>query len=114
MALVKIGNRTVLDTVDRDTKFSAAVLTRGESTAGTWTAIVHSWVASYVGYSDTAILDQGSQFQSAEFASLLSAAVINRKVAGTESHNSFREVERCHAYVCMSATHLKIRTSIDG
>lgn len=99
MDLMKIDNRTVLHIVDRDTKFAASTFLRGESTAHVWEAFLMVWVASYVGYPDKVLLDQGSQFQSNEFASLLLAAGIDRKDAGVESHNSLGETERYHAYL---------------
>lgn len=99
MDSMKIGNKTVLHIVDRDTKFSAAVFKHRESTEKMWKTFVHKWVAAYVGYPDTFILDQGSQFQSAEFASLLIAAGIIRQDAEIESPNSLGEVERYHAHL---------------
>lgn len=96
---MKVDNKTVLHIVDRDTKFSAATFLIGESTADVWSAFIMKWVTAYIGYPEVVILDQGPQFQSLEFASLLSAAGIKRKDAGIESHNALGEVERYHAYL---------------
>lgn len=99
MDLMKINKKTVLHVVDKDTKFSAATFTKGESSENIWEAFLCSWVAPYIGYPDIVILDQGPQFQSTEFSGLLTAAGIQKKSAGVESHNALGEVERYHAYL---------------
>lgn len=99
MDLMKIEKRTVLHMVDRDTKFNAAVFLDKETSRDVWEAFLSHWVATYVGFPTEVILDQGPQFQSREFASLLMSAGINRKDAGVESHNSLGETERYHAFL---------------
>lgn len=44
------------------------------------------------------MLNQGPQFQSMEFESLLSANGIAHKDADIESHNTLGETKRCHAH----------------
>lgn len=99
MDLMKIEKRTVLHVVDRDTKFSAASFLDGETSKIVWETFLSIWVSTYTGYPDEVILDQGPQFQSKEFKSLLSAAGIKWRDAGVESHNSLGETERYHAFL---------------
>lgn len=96
--LMEIRGKTVLDIVDRDTKFFAATFLRRESTTDVWNAFVLKWVVVNIGYSDTVVLDQGPQFQSKEFVSLLMATGLGCKDAGVASHNSVGKVERYYAY----------------
>lgn len=73
--------------MDRDTKFSAATFLQRETSAKVLVFLLCCWAATYVGFSDEVMLDQGTQFHSFEFRSQLSAANIKRKDGGIESHN---------------------------
>lgn len=96
---MKIHKRTVLHMVDKDTKFSVAIFLDNESSKGVWNAFLTEWVTTYIGYPEEVALDQGPQFQSREFKSLLNYVGIKSKDAGVESHNSLGEEERYHAYL---------------
>lgn len=85
---MKVGNRTILHVDDNDKKFFMATFLSGETSRYVREAFLTRWGATYVGFPDEVVMDQETQFQSAEFASLLHAAGIKRKDAGIESHNS--------------------------
>lgn len=51
-------------------------------------------VATYVGFPDKRLLDQGLQSKREQFRSILLSAGIAQKGAGVESHNSFGETHR--------------------
>ena len=100
MDLMSLGGQTVLHMVDKDTLFSAACFLRnGETTRDIWDAYIHYWVKPYVGYSDQIHEDQGPQFQSSEWKSLLHAAGIKPTDSGVESHNALGAGETYHEYL---------------
>lgn len=97
--LMKINRRTVLHAVDRDTKFSAACFTNGESTIDIWEAFLSIWVERYIGYPAILALDQGPQFTSREWESLMKDADIKPHHSGVESHNALGNGERYHSFL---------------
>lgn len=68
------------------------------------------WVSTYLGFPDCVALDQGPQFQSQEFLSLLSSAGIVVHPSGIESHNALGNGERYHAY--LRKVYTKIRDEV--
>lgn len=90
---------SVLHVVNKDTKFNVAVFMDGERREKVWEASHGSWVTMYVGYPDTVLLDQRSQFPSTELHGLLPAASIKARNVGVESHITLGETERYHAYL---------------
>ncbi len=100
MDLMKLGGKTVLHIICRDTRFSlAAVLPTGEATKSVWLAHVRYWVNPYVWYSKVIHTDQGTQFSSEEWSSLLRSAGIERIDSGVQSHNALNVDERYHEYL---------------
>lgn len=85
--------------MDKDKKFSAATFLMGEGSENVWEAFLTCWVETYIGFPDTVVLDQGSQFQSSELRSLVQATGINHVDVSFESHNAMQETERYHAYL---------------
>lgn len=88
MHIMKINKISSLHVVDKDKNFSAAAFFKGESSENVLETFLECWVASYIVYPDTALLNQGRQFQSSEFCSLLAATGITVKSVGVESHNA--------------------------
>lgn len=84
LEITKFSNRSVLHMVDRDTKLSAATLLHDESSKNNLESFLCCWVATYMGYPDEVMLDQGPQFQSAGFQSHFSAANMKRRDTGVE------------------------------
>lgn len=99
MDLMKFNKATVLLVVDKDTKFSAVTFIKGESSASIWEAFLCSWVVPYIGCPDVVTLDEGSQYQFRGISGFLTAAGIQKKSAGVESHNALGKVERYHAHL---------------
>lgn len=97
--LMKINGHQILHIVDRDTRFSAAVILEAESTKAVWRSYMETWVNKYVGFPDLIAVDQGPQFQSNEWKSLCQLAGIEFKPSGVESHNAINVGERYHAYL---------------
>lgn len=78
-----------LHVFDKDTLLSAACfLSKGETAKDVWDAYMRICVTPYVAYSVTIHTDQGPQFVSTEWRSLLQLASIKRVVSGVESHNA--------------------------
>lgn len=80
--IMELDGRSVLHTVDKDTRCSAACFLSGESTKDVLKAFSCIWVAPYVGYPDTLALHQEPQFSSSEWLNLASAAGISRQSSG--------------------------------
>lgn len=98
--LMKLGKRTVLHIVDRDTKFGAACFLVHETTTAVWEAFLRTWVAPYVGYPECLAFDQGPQFgKSGDWHGLLLSAGIKEQPSGVESHNALGNGERYHAFL---------------
>ena len=100
MDLTKIDSTQCLHIVDKDTLFNAAVfLSSGETTDDVWNAYMRSWVIPYIGYSQKIHTDQGPQFMSDRWDSLLRDAGIEKDESGIESHNAIGSGERYHAFL---------------
>ena len=97
--LVKINGNQILHIVDRDTRFNAAGILKGESTRDVWRCYMEIWANKYIGFPDIISVDQGPQFQSLEWKSLLQLAGIIFKPSGVESHNAINVGERYHSYL---------------
>lgn len=67
MVLIKLHQHTVLQVVERDTKFGAASFLFNERSADVWEAFMEMFVTAYVGLPDCVELYQGTQFQRNEF-----------------------------------------------
>lgn len=103
---MKIDMESVLHVVDKNTKFSAIPRLDRETSEKGWEVFLSCWVAPHVGYSDNMAMDQGTNFQSFKFRSLLSAAGINPLYAGVESHHALCRAERYYAYLRKVSTHV--------
>ena len=97
--IMNIRGHHILHVVDRDTRFSAAAILHGESTKDVWRAYMDTWVTKYVGFPDIISVDQGPQFQSKEWKSLMHLAGITFKPSGVESHNAINVGERYHSFL---------------
>lgn len=98
--LMWLDGSPALHVVYKDTLLSAACfLSKGETAKDVWDAYIRIWVTPYVGYSDTIHTDQGPQFVSTEWRSLLQLASIKRVESGVESHNALGAGERYHAFL---------------
>lgn len=97
--LMKINGKQILHVVDRDTRFSAASFLHGESTKDVWQCYLEIWANKYIGFPDVISVDQGPQFRSAEWKSLLQLAGISFKPSGVESHNAINVGERYHSFL---------------
>ena len=96
---MKINGNQILHVVDRDTRFSSATILHGESTSDVWKSYLEIWVNKYVGFPDVISVDQGPQFQSKEWKSLLQLAGIKFKPSGVEHHNAINVGERYHSFL---------------
>lgn len=67
--LMRIGEQTVLHSVDNDTKFCAAKFLPRETTVASWETFRKIWANANVVYQDILTLDQGLQFRSADWES---------------------------------------------
>eukprot|EP00171_Calliarthron_tuberculosum_P000524 IDg524t1 len=100
MDLMFLESQPVLHIICKDTLFSTAVLlTDGSTTKDVWRAYIRHWVNVYVGYSKIVHTDQGTQFVSDTWKSLLHSAGIKHHVSGIQSHNALGVGERYHAYL---------------
>lgn len=97
--IMSLESSSVLHVVDRDTRFSAACFLPGESANQVWRCFLNIWVSTYIGFPDCVQVDQGPQFKSHEFRSMLSSAGILVQPSGVESHNALGNGERYHAYL---------------
>lgn len=114
--LVKIRHKTVLHTVNRDTKFSAVRFLSNESTTAIWDLFSTTLAKDHVGCPDNLAFDQSQQFTSIECESLLSKCNIVPMRSRVESHNvqgfrvSVRErslvSEACIRKICLDSPHI--------
>lgn len=65
--IMSLDGQTILNAVDRDTKFEAACFLEGESSAVVWKDLLSIWVAPYIGFPNIFALDQEPQFSSTEW-----------------------------------------------
>ena len=96
---MKINGNQILHVVDRDTRFISAAILHGDSTSDVWKAYLEIWVNKYVGFPDVISVDQGPQFQSMEWKSLLQLTGIKFKPSGVEHHNAINIEERYHSFL---------------
>ena len=89
--------RATLHVVDLQTGYSNAVFLNGQTVEDVWTAFLHCWVTTYLGYPSTLRVDQGRQFTAQRWSVRAAAAGIVLKPSGVESHNSLGLGERYHA-----------------
>ena len=89
----------VLHVVDKDTKFSAAAFLRKETADATWNTFMNIWVCVYIGFFDAMATDQGPQFKSQLWKTLLLLAGIQHFQSGVQSHNALGVGERYHAFL---------------
>lgn len=68
---------------------------------------MRTWVTKYVGFPDYIVVDQGTQFSSHEWESLLRATVICAKASGVEGHNAIGTGERYQSY--LSRVYIKVK-----
>lgn len=108
MDLMSLDGNSVLHVVDKDTKFGAASFLSSESTSGVWETFMLIWVSPYVGFPDEVATDQGPQFVSAEWKSLLQRSGVRERPSGVESHNALGVGERYHSY--LRRIYNKVRT----
>ena len=99
MDIMFLEGKSVLHVVDRDTKFSAAVFLRSETTEETWETFMRIRISVYIGFPDTIDTDQGTQFQSQRWRTLLLMAGIKHKSSGVQSHNALGVGERYHSFL---------------
>ena len=99
MDIMFLDGKSVLHVVDRDTKFSAAALLRSETIEETWETFMRIWVSVYIGFPDTIATDQGTQFQSQRWRTLLLMAGIKQKSSGVQSHNALGVGETYHSFL---------------
>ena len=100
MNIMYLYGKSVLHVVDKHTQFSAAAfLSHGETTEDARHLYMTHWVIPYVVYSTEIHVDQGPQFTSEKWKSLLAAAGIQMEESGVESHNALGEGERYHSFL---------------
>ena len=99
LEIMNIQGHHISHVVDRNTSFSAAAILSGESTKDKWRTYMDIWVTKYVGFPDVVSVDQGSQFQSDGWKSLMQLAGISFKPSGVESHNAINVCERYHSFL---------------
>ncbi len=73
-------------------------LLTGEATEDVWISYVRYWVNPYVVYPKVIRRDQGPQFSSEEWSSLLRSAGMERIDSGVQSRNALNVGERYHEY----------------
>ncbi|CDF36767.1 unnamed protein product [Chondrus crispus] len=97
--LMYLENTPVLHVVDKDTKFSAAAFLGKETADATWNTFMNIWVCVYIGFPDAMATDQGPQFKSQRWKTLLLLAGIKHFQSGVQSHNALGVGERYHAFL---------------
>lgn len=97
--LMSLESKAALHVVDKDTKFNAAWFLPSESTSTVWKEFMRIWVSTYIGFPESIAADQGPQFTSSEWKSLLQTAGIRDQPSGVESHNEIGVGERYHSYL---------------
>ena len=107
MDIMFLEGKPVLHIVDRDTKFSAAAFLKSETTDETWETLMRIWVSVYIGFPETIATDQGTQFQSERWKSLLLMAGIKHQSSGVQSQNALGVGERYHS--CLRQIYRKVR-----
>lgn len=105
---MKLDGRSLLQTVDKNTRFSAACFVLGESTKDVWEAFLCILVKGYVGYPDTLALDQGPPLTSAEWLNLASSAGTSIQPSDVESHKTTSVGERYHAYLRRTCNKVRV------
>ena len=100
MDIMFLEGKLVLHVVDKDTKFSTAAFLRSGTADETWDRLMRIWVSVYIGFPDTIASDQGTQFQSQRWRSLLLMAGIKHKSSGVQSHNAIGAGEIYHSFLC--------------
>ena len=97
--LMYLENTPVLHVVDKDTKFSAAAFLEKETADATWNTFMSIWVCVYIGFPDSMATDQGPQFKSQRWNTLLLLAGIKHFQSGVQSHNALGVGERYHSFL---------------
>lgn len=69
--------------------------------------IMRIWVSVCIGFLDVIATDQGAQFQSLRWRTLLVMAGIKHKSSGVQSHNALGVCERYHSF--LSHIHRNVR-----
>lgn len=96
--IMYLDSKSVLHIVDKDNMFSAAsFLSHDERTQHVWRADLKACKTPYLGYSKAIDTDQGRQFLSELWNSLLLMARIEVKTSGVQSPNALRSGERYHS-----------------
>lgn len=79
MDLMSFESSNGLHIIDKDTLFSAAIfLSSGESAENIWNDYMKAWVLTYIGYYKRTNTDQGPQFTSGRWVTLLRDANIEK------------------------------------
>lgn len=99
MEIVFLDLKSVLHVVDQDTKLSAVAFFRSQTTEETWETFMRIWVSVHIGFPDTIATDQGTQFQSQRWKTLLLTAGIKHKTSGVQSQNALGVSERYHWFL---------------
>lgn len=107
--LMTIDGKQVLHIVDKNTKFSAASFLSSETADETWNTFMRIWACMYIGFPDVMETDQGPQFTSKRWATLLLMAGIKHKLSGVQSHNAIGVGERYHSF--LRKIYTKVRRS---
>ena len=97
--LMYLENKPVLHVVDKDTEFSAAAFLGKETADATWNTFMNILVCVYIGFPDAMATDQGPQFKSQRWKTLLLLAGIKHFQSGAQSHNALGVGERYHAFL---------------
>lgn len=71
-----LDNAAVLHVVDKDKNFSATFFLSKETADENWNSFMRIWVCLYIGFPDIMAIDQGPQFKSNGWGSLLNLAGI--------------------------------------
>lgn len=82
MYLMSLDSPSVLHIVYRDTKFCAACFLNDESASKVWQEFLNIWMTNYLGCPERVELDQGSQFHSIEFKSIMKSAGVSIQLSG--------------------------------
>ena len=99
MDIMFLEGKSVLHVVEKDTKFSAPAFLQSEDHRRN-----PGNIYAYMGFCvywlpDTIATDQGTQFQSQRWRTLLPMAGIEHKSSGVQSHNALGVGERCHSFL---------------
>ena len=97
--LMYLDNAAVLHVVNKDKKLSAASCLPKETADETWNTLMRIRVCLYIGFPDIIATDQGPQFVSNRWPTLVNLAGIKHHPSGLQNYNALGVGDRYHSYM---------------